>query len=105
MRKESSEERTVLRKPIRSGCSMVPGERLQLHDDRRVQGCEIDLVYLLVHSRLRLGHHASLVTGPQIGDVPHSLGVSLSEWHGHAPAQGLEDLVAGDERAGREAGR
>ena len=74
------------------------------HNDRRIQGCEIDLVYLLVHTRLRLGHYASLVAGPQIGDVPHGLSVSLSEWHSHAPAKGFEDLVAGGERAGRDAG-
>jgi len=83
---------------------MVSGGEVVLHDDRRIQGCEIDLVYLLVHSRLRLGYHASLVAGPQIGDVPHGLCVSLSEGHGDTPAQGLEDLVAGDERAGRDAG-
>jgi len=80
------------------------GGEVVLHDNGEIERGEVDLVDLLVDAWLRLEHHASLVAGPQIRDVPEALCIPLSEGHDHASAEGLIDFVAGDERPGREAG-
>jgi len=72
--------------------------------DRGVERGEVDLVDPLVDSRLGLEDHPTLVAGPQLADVPQALCILLLEGDGHSPAQGLEYLVAGDERSGSEPG-
>ena len=75
-----------------------------LDNDRGVQGCEVDLVDLLIHAGLGLEDHASLVRGPQLRDVPDTLCVPFPEGHRYASPKGLVDLVRGDKRARGEAG-
>ena len=55
----SSEERTLAREPVFSGCSIV-SERGVLDNDRRIEGGEVDLVDLLANAKLRLENHATL---------------------------------------------
>ncbi len=81
------------------------GREIVLHNDRGIEGCEVDLVDRLVYARIRLEDHATFVAVPQLGDVPVVFCISLAKGHCYSPAQRLEDLVAGDKCAGREAGR
>ena len=80
------------------------GGEVVLHDDGGEEGDEVYLVHLLIYARFRLEHHASLVAGPQLRNVPEALCVSLSEGYCHASAQSLKDLIAGNGRTWSEAG-
>jgi len=80
------------------------GGEIVLDDNGGVEGGEVDLMHLLVDPRLWLEDHASLIAGLQLRNAPQPLWVSLPEGHGQAPAQSLEDLIGGDERARCEAG-
>ncbi len=72
------------------------GREVVLHNDGRIEGCEVYLVNLLVDAWLRLENHASLVRGPLLRDVPDALSIPFPEGHGNASPQGLVDLVRGD---------